>query len=191
MEEWRRLENAASGETITFLETAEETGDRRLVMLVDVAPGAGPLLHSHRQEETFELVSGEVEVTHGRTARTLGTGEAVVVPGGDLHRFVNVGDGPATVRVTVAPPLHFERTMRVLWGLARDGRLGEMGERPPEPALMMALCRTSDFYMPPVPRPVWNAMRAVLAPFGRRAYDEAVRTYDRERPAPGERVGRL
>ena len=191
MDTWRRLDNVGSGESMTFIETAEETGDRRLVMVVEVQPGAGPVLHSHAQEEVFELVSGEIEIRHGRMRRLLEQGESLRVPGGDLHCFSKTGTEVGEVKVTVVPPIHFERTMRVLTGLARDGRLGAMGERPPEPALIAALCRTADFYMPPTPRLVWNLMNAVLAPFGQRAYREAIEKYDRPRPSPGERVGEL
>ena len=191
METWRRVENVNQGESMTFVETAEETGGHRVVLIVDVVPGGGPQLHSHSQEETFELVSGHIEITHGKACRLLEPGEQAVVPGGEMHRFTNPGTEPSQVKVTVIPPEHFERTMRVLSGLARDGRLGKMGDRPPEPALMAALCRTADFYMPPMPRPVWNLMNALLAPFGQKAYREAIRTYDRPRPSPGERVGEL
>lgn len=191
METWRRVENSQNGESMTFLETAEETGGHRVVLLVDVAPGGGPALHSHRQQETFELVSGQIEVTHGTARRLLEPGEQATVPGGEMHCFTNPGTEKSQVKVTVIPPEHFERTMRVLAGLGRDGRLGKMGERPPEPALMAAICRTADFYMPPMPRPVWNLMNALLAPFGQKAYRAAIQQYDRPRPSAGERVGEL
>lgn len=191
MESWRRVDNVQHGESMVFVETAEETGGERLVVEVEVAPGGGPALHSHAQQETFELLSGTVEIRHGESRRLLESGAPVTVPPGDLHCFTNVGDDAATIRVTVVPPMDFERTMRVLTGLARDGRLGKMGERPPEPALMAAICKVADFYMPPMPRPLWTLMNTVLAPFGRRALREAVALYDRPRPSPGERVGQL
>ena len=188
MESWRRVTNESSGEVLTFIETAEETRGASVVALIEVQPGGGPLLHSHSQAETFELVSGTIEIRHKDTPRLLQPGEAAFVPSGELHTFTNPGAEISTVKVTVVPPEHFERSMRILAGLARDGRLGPEGKRPREPALMAALARPTDFYMPPMPRPVWRAMNALLAPFGRRAYEEAVRTYDRPRPSPGERV---
>jgi len=188
---WRRLENPASGETFTFLETSAETGGTRVVALVDVQPGGGPRPHSHPPEETFELVNGVVELLHDGGRSRLEPGEPVTVPPGSLHTFTNPSDAPASVKVTIVPALDFERVMRALAGLARDGRLGKPGGRPAEPALMANLAHRSRYYEPPMPRLLWNLLNSALAPFGRRAADEALARYDRQHPSPGERVGEL
>ncbi len=188
---WRRVENPASGEAFTFLETSEETSGSRVVTLIEVQPGGGPRPHAHPPEETFELVDGDVELVHGGRTSRLELGQPVTVPAGSIHTFTNPGDGPATVKVTVVPPNDFERTMRVLEGLARDGRLQGPGGRPTKPALMASLARRSGYYEPPMPRLIWNLLNGALAPFGRRAADEALTRYDRPHPAPGERVGQL
>ena len=189
--DWRRLENPASGEAFTFLETSEETGGARVVTLIDVQPGGGPRPHAHPPEETFELVNGVVEVLHDGRRRRLEPGEPVTVPSGSVHTFTNPSDAPASVKVTVVPAHDFERVMRALAGLARDGLLGEPGGRPAEPALMAILARRSGYYQPPMPRILWNLLNSALAPFGRRAADEALARYDRQHPSPGERVGEL
>jgi hypothetical protein len=56
---------------------------------------------------------------------------------------------------------------------------------------MASLAVRSGYYEPPMPRLVWNLLQGTLAPFGRRAADEALARYDRAHPSPGERVGRL
>jgi hypothetical protein len=56
---------------------------------------------------------------------------------------------------------------------------------------MASLAVRSGYYEPPMPRHVWNLLQGTLAPFGRRAADEALARYDRAHPSPGERVGRL
>lgn len=188
---WRRLENPASGEAFTFVETAEETGEARVVTLVDVDPGGGPRPHAHPPEEIFELVDGVIELLHDGRRHRLEVGQPVTVPPGSVHTFTNTSDAPATVKVTVVPPNDFERVMRVLAGLAQEGRLGEAGGRPAEPALMANLARRSGYYEPPMPRLLWNLLNSALAPFGRRAADEALARYDRQHPSPGERVGEL
>lgn len=188
---WRRVENPASGEAFTFLETSEETGGGRLVALIEVQPGGGPRPHAHPPEETFELVDGIVEVLHEGRRRRLEPGQPVTVPPGAVHSFTNPSDHPASVKVTVVPPHDFERTMRTLAGLAREGRLAEAGGRPAEPALMASLARRSGHYEPPMPRLLWNLLNGTLAPFGRRAADEALARFDREHPSPGERVDQL
>lgn len=189
--DWRRLENPTSGEAFTFVETSEETGGARVVTLIEVQPGGGPRPHAHPPEETFELVDGVVELLHAGAWRRLEPGMPVRVAPGAVHGFTNPSDGPATVKVTVVPPNDFERTMRTLAGLARDGRLGKPGGRPAEPALMASLARRSGYYEPPMPHLLWNLLNTALAPFGRRAADEALARYDRQHPSPGERVGQL
>jgi quercetin dioxygenase-like cupin family protein len=189
--DWRRVENPASGEAFTFVETSEETGGARVVTLIEVEPGGGPRPHAHPPAETFELVDGTIElVRDGRRSR-LEPGQPVTVAPGSVHAFTNPGDGPATVKVTVMPPNDFERTMRVLAGLARDGRLNGPGGRPAEPALMASLAMRSGYYEPPMPRLLWKLLNGALAPFGRHAADEALTRYDRPHPSPGERVGQL
>lgn len=187
-EEWRKVVNPVSGETFTFTETADETGGARVVTEIEVQPGGGPPAHAHHPQETFELVDGEVQLLLNGRRRRLEPGEAVVVPPGHVHTFTNSGAGTATVKVTVAPPCDFERIMRALAGLQRDGRIGPPGTRPSEPALMAALANRNGYYQPPMPRLLWRLLMGAMAPFGQRACDEALDAYDRRHPAPGERV---
>ncbi|WP_203337784.1 cupin domain-containing protein [Nocardioides limicola] len=186
-EDWRRVENPAQGEALMFVETSAESGGSRVVVEVEVQPGGGPAPHAHRPEETFELVSGAVELLLDGSRRPLEPGVPVVVAPGRLHTFTNPGDELAKVKVTVVPPMDFERIMRALAGLQRDGRLPPPGGRPSEPALMASLAVRNDYYQPPLPRPLWRLLMGAMAPFGRRACEEALKHYDREHPAPGER----
>ena len=54
------LVNEITGETITFIETAAETGGAFTLIEVVLAPGGGvPMAHVHpNQSETFEVVDG-------------------------------------------------------------------------------------------------------------------------------------
>lgn len=189
--DWRRIENPASGEAFTFMETAEETGGARVVALIEVQPGGGPRPHAHPPQETFELVDGVIDILHAGTSRRLEPGERVIVPAGSVHAFTNPGQEPARLKVTVVPPNDFERTMRVLAGLAQDGRLVGPRGRPAQPALMASLATRSGYYEPPMPPLVWRLLNAALAPFGREAADAALARYDREHPSPGERIGQI
>jgi hypothetical protein len=56
------LVNPVSGETITFVETAAETGGDYTVIECAVRPGGGvPMAHVHpNQSETFEVLDGEL-----------------------------------------------------------------------------------------------------------------------------------
>lgn len=188
-DEWRRVENPLSGETYTFVETSEEAGGARVVTEIEVQPGGGPPAHAHPMEETFELLGGRVEVLLDGTRRLLEPGEPVVVAPDRIHTFTNPTDQLATVKVTVVPPMDFERIIRALTGLTRDGRIRARGQRPPEPAHLAALVHRNGYYQPPLPRPVWRVILGTMARFGRRACDEALELYDREHPSPGERIG--
>lgn len=49
--------------------------------------------HSHQQEEVFEIVEGEVEMTIGGATQVLGAGMAAIVPAEVLHSTRAITDG--------------------------------------------------------------------------------------------------
>jgi hypothetical protein len=59
---YRTVDNPGTGETITFVETSEESDGARVVALITLAPGGAVAPHSHRITETFECVEGAVTV---------------------------------------------------------------------------------------------------------------------------------
>lgn len=128
---WRVVENPSSGETFTFLETAEETGGLRVVARIDLAPGGGVSPHSHGAQERFEC-----------------------------------------------PPGDFERIMRALAGLARDGRM--VPGRPPRvnPLAMAYLASRDGYYMPPLPRWLYRPLMGGLGALGRTAGERTLDRYD-------------
>jgi mannose-6-phosphate isomerase-like protein (cupin superfamily) len=119
------LENPASGEQITIVRTAADTGGRLLAIDLRLpslrsVPG-GLHLHPH-QEERFEVVEGTMGFRMGRRRIVAGPGEAVVVPPGVKHDFANVGPEEALVRVEVRPALKMEKLFETAVGLAQRGR---------------------------------------------------------------------
>lgn len=122
------LENPASGERITFRQTAAETGGELVAIDLELpagrrVPGG---LHVHPlQEERFEVVRGQLRLRMGRLGRkrvVAGPGEVVVVPAGMPHDFANAGDEEALVRVEVRPALQMERLFETAVSLAQQGR---------------------------------------------------------------------
>jgi mannose-6-phosphate isomerase-like protein (cupin superfamily) len=106
------LTNPASGERITFRQTAAST-DGALVA-IDLELPAGRRvpggLHIHpRQEERFTVVAGTMRFRLGRERVTAGPGEVIVVPAGVKHDFANAGDTDALIRVEIRPALQMER----------------------------------------------------------------------------------
>jgi quercetin dioxygenase-like cupin family protein len=124
------LENPASGERITFRETAADTGGERLSIDLELPPRRrvpGPLHVHPLQEERFEVVAGTMRFRMGRARIVAGPGEVVVVPPGVAHDFANAGDTDAVVRVEVRPALAMERLFETAVGLAEQGRTMRSG----------------------------------------------------------------
>jgi len=123
------LENPASGERITFRETAAETNGELVAIDLELPAGTRVPggLHIHpKQEERFEVVKGSMRfrmrVGMRRRRVVARPGEVVVVPPGVPHDFANVGDEPALVRVDIRPALKMEPLFETAVALAVEGR---------------------------------------------------------------------
>jgi quercetin dioxygenase-like cupin family protein len=71
-------------------------GDRILLSLVDLAPGAVIAPHSHPHEQVTTLISGSLDITVAGETRRCKPGDVCVFPGGTEHSVVN---GPEAARV--------------------------------------------------------------------------------------------
>jgi mannose-6-phosphate isomerase len=49
--------------------------------------------HQHRSEHWF-IVSGQAQVTHNGVEITMGAGDSIDIPQGDLHRLASTGNVP-------------------------------------------------------------------------------------------------
>jgi quercetin dioxygenase-like cupin family protein len=155
-----------TGETITFLETAAETGGKRVVMRLDLAPGSVVGLHAHPIAESFERLEGEVDLTVDGRSADLGAGP-VTVPGGHLHGLRNASSRPAAVRITGTPGAEAEFGLRVKFQLSRDGYIPVPGGGKPKRALLGAVViHRGGLYVPPLPRFFFRPLIAVLAALG-------------------------
>jgi len=63
-------------------------------LLVDADPGKGARLHKHPYDEVVVVLEGRLRVDDGSQSREVAAGEIVVIPAGQPHAFVNIGDGP-------------------------------------------------------------------------------------------------
>lgn len=142
----RVIHNPVQRDSVTFLETCDETRGRRTVVELAVAPGGGNVLHTHRSySERFEVLDGALGVQVGRRVLTLGAGESGTAPAGVPHRWFNAGTRPARVLVTLtAGHEGFEQALRVAYGLARDGLADRRGipRRVAHAAVLLALSDT-------------------------------------------------
>lgn len=126
----RTIDNPVTGERATFLETSRETGGARTVAELEVAPGGGVPSHRHAaHDERIEVLEGELEVTIDGERRRLCAGEQLVIQRGQPHAWRNPSrDRPSKFRGSMNPGHPgFERFLRVLFGLARDGQVRDSG----------------------------------------------------------------
>lgn len=169
------IENPVSGERITFLQTARDTGGEKLEIEMELAPdGSVPGAHVHpEQEERFHVIEGTMKFRMGLRRIVAGPGETVVVPAGRVHRFSNGGDETARVRVEVLPALDMEQLFETTVELAMEGNVMRSGM--PKPLhLALFVRRFAREVRAPFP-PAW-VVRLVMAPLAalarRRGYDE-------------------
>jgi quercetin dioxygenase-like cupin family protein len=107
------ISNPVSGERITFLQTARDTGGELLEFELELTPdGHVPGAHVHpEQEERFYVQSGRMKFRKGWRRVVAEAGDTVIVPAGTVHRFENAGDEVARCRVEVVPALDMERLL--------------------------------------------------------------------------------
>jgi mannose-6-phosphate isomerase-like protein (cupin superfamily) len=157
------IENPVSGERITFLQTARDTGGELLEFELELTPdGHVPGAHVHpAQEERFHVLAGRMTFRRGWRRVVAEAGETVVVPAGTVHRFENAGDEVARCRVEVVPALDMEQLLETTVELAMEGNVMRSGmPRPLHLALFVQRFRRE--VRAPFP-PAW-VVRALMAP---------------------------
>lgn len=164
------ITNPISGETITFLQTARDTGGELLEFELALTPGGHvPGAHVHpAQEERFHVLEGTMTFRRGLRRVVAGPGDTVVVPAGTVHRFANAGDGIARCRVEVSPALDMEQLLETTVELAIEGNVTRKGmPRPLHLALFVQRFRRE--VRAPFPPPwIVRALMAPLAALARR-----------------------
>ncbi len=132
--------NPLSGEQITIRRAAAQTRGEVLDWELLLAPGGRvPSSHAHpEQEETFTVLEGRMRFRVGWRRLTVGPGQSVRIPPGQVHHFANAGDGPARVAVQSRPALRMEELLETAAALAQDQHAaGRALPRPLELALFM------------------------------------------------------
>jgi mannose-6-phosphate isomerase-like protein (cupin superfamily) len=108
---------------------------------VTLAPGfAGPPLHVHpHQEESFEVLSGVLDVCIDGQWRELEPGERVTVPAGTPHTIRNLHSGELRARNVHAPALGFPGYMAGLHELVHSGKVRTLPPKDPRSAVYLAM----------------------------------------------------
>ena len=113
----------------TFLETSEQTGGERTLVELEVAPGGTVTPHYHlTYSEHFTVLEGRLTIEMDGVNQELGAGDEAVAAPGSVHAWSNPGEDRSVARVELRPGRPgFEKALRVVYGLAADGRVLKNG----------------------------------------------------------------
>jgi quercetin dioxygenase-like cupin family protein len=169
IEKGQTLVNPVTGERMTFLETAAETGGDRVVIELHADPGGSvAAAHVHpSQWETFVVVSGTLGAKVAGRAMEAGPGETVGVAPGVAHTWWNAGDDELVFRCAISPALQFESLIETMFSLAADGKTNGKGMPNPFRLAVIANAHFDTVRLPVVPAWTQKAALAMGAPFGR------------------------
>lgn len=120
----RTIVNPIIKDTVTFLQTAEESGGKISEADITLMPeGKNPLHYHKTYAETFTAIDGELGLKLGRKdTKILRAGESYTVEPMSLHSFFNPTDKEIKFNVKLRPGhTGFENSLRILYGLAADG----------------------------------------------------------------------
>ena len=157
-----------------LLESSAMTGGARVrARIVFSSRGSFSAAHIHlRQDETFEVLSGELTYTLGKTKRVARPGETVTLPRGIPHRHYADGREDAVVIATMTPGLDFDYLLENIFGRAAAGEPPQ-GFRHKIQALVWQDKLESNFTLPDLPVWVQRAAARIVTPiaylFGYRA----------------------
>lgn len=108
------------GDLYSMLATGQETNNAFFQFEALVPEGGGPPPHVHtREDESFYIVSGSLEILLGDKTYQARRGDFVYVPRGTVHRFKNVGSDMAVQLVTFVPA-GMERFFQEVFPEAKD-----------------------------------------------------------------------
>ncbi len=112
-------------------------------------PGPPPHIH-HREDESFYVLEGEVELSADGRVIGATTGAFVNIPRGTLHTFRNSGTKPARLLISVVPG-GFEKFFDEVGEPATDPNYPPAG--PPDVEKVLAVAPKYGLEIPPPPTP--------------------------------------
>jgi quercetin dioxygenase-like cupin family protein len=169
IEQGQTLVNPVTGERMTFLETAAETGGDRVVIELHADPG-GSVAAAHvypSQWETFEVVSGTLAAKVGRRTTEAGPGQTLGIAPGMPHTWWNAGDDELVFRCTVSPALQFESLIETMFSLAADGKTNKKGMPNPFRLAVIANAHFDTVQLPRIPAWMQKTALEMGSPFGK------------------------
>ncbi len=165
----REIVNPRTGQRMRFLLTSADTGGELLrIETVNPPTGTGEPMHVHPLQETrAEVVSGALRFVVDGEQRQLGPGDAIVIPAGVPHRFVNEGEVDAVAIQEARPALRLAEFFETYFALAERGELDEHGKPSLLRFVALGPAFADEIQLTSPPWPVQRALFALLGPLAR------------------------
>ena len=170
----RILTNPVLKDEVTFEKYGAETEGKYTRIKVKVAPGGGTPLHFHNTySERFISKDGTLTVVLGEEIHKLKDGAEATVPIGIVHQFRNDNrDDHVTFNVELRPAHPgFERSLYLLYGMARDGLCRDNGI-PKSVLLTCLIADMSDMSSPGILMVLGRSFVKTLAAYARWSGEE-------------------
>ena len=146
----RKIINQIIKDTITFIQTSDETNAKISELELTLMPGGSNFLHYHKAfTETFTAVEGSLGLKLNRgKVKILRPNETYSVAPKQPHTFFNPGEKEIKFNIKISPGHKgFEDSLRILYGLAEDG-LTDKKSIPRSLTHIALIARLSDSYLP-------------------------------------------
>lgn len=164
----RIITNPANGDIYEFIETAKDTNGERVTMNATLKT-KGQLVPNHYhvfQDETFEIISGNLTVLLDGKIIMLSAGDKLTLPKNTPHNHYNNDEIPVSYIHTVTPALDFDYLIENLAGLAADGK-SKNGKYGLVQELVSLKYLDSKTYLADIPLGVQKVLMNFIAPIGR------------------------
>lgn len=175
----RKIINRVIKDTITFIQTSDETNSKISELELTLMPGGANFPHYHKSfTETFTAMEGTLGLKLGGSkVKILQPNETCSVPPNQVHSFFNPGEEEIKFNIKITPGHKgFENSLRILYGLAEDG-LTDKKSIPKSLIHVAVIGSLSDSYLPGIMKlvsPIFNllARRAKLSGLESRLIDK-------------------
>lgn len=162
------ITNPTNGDSYEFLETAKDSNGERVTMKA-IIKSKGQLVPKHFhvfQDETFEVISGQLTIFLEGETKKLSEGEKITLPKNIPHNHYNNEDTAVTYIHSVTPALDFDFLIENLVGLAADGK-SKNGKYGLVQELVALKYLDSKSYLADIPVGVQKLLMNTIAPIGR------------------------
>jgi quercetin dioxygenase-like cupin family protein len=166
----REIHNPRTGQQMRFLRTAADT-DGAVLQIETVNPptGVAEPTHVHPHQETrAERVSGTLRFVVDGKEQRLDPGEAITIPAGVPHHFVNDGDTDAIAIQEARPALRTAEFFETYFALAERDELDKHGKPSLLRFAVLGPAFAEEIRLTSPPWPLQRLAFALLGPIARR-----------------------